>query len=450
MPVDPREILGEIAPDSVPADAPPAVANYRHADLQGVSCAFCQKFTMTGLRESDGVAIPVGVCDQWEANVDGVKVCDRFASGAPAFDHNGEEVWDFADGERTFNEIHLAGTESVEDSGFVVKEVLRTGEWPVIPTASGVIGKPLRVVRDGVSSAREGVISMSELVANFEAGAIERPQIPLSDDRDDHKNITRVNTGFVRGLWIEDKDSGAVLKAKMEFTEPEVKAKVLRGTYADVSCGIPWKIRARGKEYGATLEHIAITNRPFIDGLGPFLAASDEQRADAEIVNYGDHIEVALSQGTVEIPPLSDEQIVLAATSALEAMAHNYARDYAVTAADGVLRLRHDRVGTTWTVPFQASEKDGEISLAFSNFQEWTVEEGETIEPSAQGGSLPAPELSDLEKAWRLRELRLAQPLNAQRAKESYMPLSREELAALELSDDAEPRSRPSSMRTHG
>ena len=55
------------------------------------------------------------------------------------------------------------------------------------------------------AEAAQGVIAMSELVSNFEAGAIQNPQIPLSDDDNDHKNLTRLNTGFVRGLWIEDK-----------------------------------------------------------------------------------------------------------------------------------------------------------------------------------------------------------------------------------------------------
>jgi hypothetical protein len=80
----------------------------------------------------------------------------------------------------------------------------------------------------------------------------------------------------------------------MDFTEPEVKERVLRGTYSDVSCGIPWSILSRGKKYGASLEHVAITNRPFIDGLGPFLAASDNIEEEVEVMHFAmDTVELA-------------------------------------------------------------------------------------------------------------------------------------------------------------
>lgn len=432
MAVDPAEILGEISPDAIPADAPPAVANYREADMHGVACYFCQKFTATNF---DG-DVPTGYCDQWEALAGGAMVCDRFASGPPSFGPGGEEMWDFADAEeRTFNEIHLAGTAVVEDSGFVVKEVLRTGEWPVIPTKSGVVGKPLRVVRDGVSDSKTGVISLAELVKNFDAGAIASPQIPLSDTDDDHKNNTAVNTGFVRGLWIEDKDGGAVLKAKLEFTEPDVRDKVLRGTYADVSCGIPWRIKSRGQEFGATVEHVAITNRPFIDGLGPFLAAADQQEK-ADVVSYAQPREIEPAEKP-DAPILSMQEILgLANGHLLAAFSHDYK---AIDVKGEVVTVRNDVAESTWTVPFsvEPGSEDGQQLVVLSPSGEWTLEEGETIEPSAASGSPKAP-LSELDKARRLRELRLSQPSTTKRDKEANVAsISREELAALDLSDDA-------------
>ena len=197
-----------------------------------------------------------------------------------------EEATEFAS-EKSLAEIHLSGDDYKEEEGFIVKEILRTGEWGVIPTKSGLVKKPLRVVKDGFSNAKEGVIALSEIVENFKKGAVPNVQIPLSDDSDDHKNITRVNTGYVRDIWISENENGdAKLVAKMEFTEPDVKEKVLRGTYSDVSCGIPWSIVSRGKKYGASLEHVAITNRPFIDGLGPFLAASDNVEEEVEVTHF--------------------------------------------------------------------------------------------------------------------------------------------------------------------
>lgn len=207
-----------------------------------------------------------------------------------------EEAAEFAS-EKSLAEIHLSGDDEYkEEEGFIVKEILRTGEWNVIPTKSGIVKKPLRVIRDGISNAKEGIISLSEIVENFKNGAVPNVQIPLSDNSDDHKNITRLNTGYVRDVWISENENGeAKLVAKMEFTEPDVKEKVLRGTYSDVSCGIPWSIVSRGKKYGASLEHVAITNRPFIDGLGPFVAASDKSLDDVEVMHF--------SQQPVEFSP---------------------------------------------------------------------------------------------------------------------------------------------------
>ena len=59
---DPQEMLGEVAPEQVPAPAPPPDANYRTADVQGVACANCVKFGYEGVIEDDDGIIPVGTC----------------------------------------------------------------------------------------------------------------------------------------------------------------------------------------------------------------------------------------------------------------------------------------------------------------------------------------------------------------------------------------------------
>ena len=291
MAVNPMEILREVNPQSVPADAPPDVANYRDAEMQGIACAFCAKFSLEGFRprtgDGDNMGLPVGYCHQWESNVDGWGICNSYASGMPSFDQDGREVWDMDDSPM-MAEIHFATGAVEESEGFVVKEILRTGEWPVIPTAGGMVKKPLKVIRDGTSSKEDGVIAISELMSNFKAGIPQRVQVPLSDEDNDHKNTTRLNTGFVRDLWILDETDTSKLVAKIQFTEPDVRDKVLRGTYDDVSCGIPWNMKVRGQQFGACLEHVCITNRPFIDGLGPFLAMSDgDQHVKVEIAHFG-------------------------------------------------------------------------------------------------------------------------------------------------------------------
>jgi hypothetical protein len=444
--VDPEEILSDVAPDEVPAESPPAASNYREGDIQGINCASCVKFNYQGVLEEGESLIPTGTCDLWEAKVRGDWVSDGFASSDPPLNDKGEEMWDFADDQKYFSEIHLAGTEQKEEGGFVLKEILRTGEWPVIPTAGGVVKKPLKIIRDGQSDSANGVISMSEVIQNFDAKVIPNPQIPLSDDQKDHKNITRLNTGFVRGLSIVDSDSGSKLVAKMEFTEPEVKDKVLRGTYADVSCGIPWRVRSRGKTYGSTLEHVCITNRPFIDGLGPFLAASD--KGDADVGHFGDvaskeELEEKTSPEEIpeEKPKLTFSQLSELLHKSIGNIPYARPSDYEIKdVGEGFGKIRNKTSDTTWTATFTISdEEDQPTRLELSDPSSWEiVEDEEKKEPSANSGSSARSfQMDDLEQARRLRELRFSQTTNNQREKEEDMPLTREALDALEMSDDA-------------
>lgn len=348
-----------------------------------------------------------------------------------------------------YSEIHLAGTDQREEQGFVVKEILRTGTWPCTPTRGGIKNVPLVIVRDGKSDPEKNVISLSELVSNFQALDM-RVQIPLSDDDDDHKNITATNTGYVRDIWIVDSANGSKLVAKMEFTEPDVKDKVLRGTYSDVSCGIPWQVVSRGSTYGTSLEHVAITNRPFIDGLGGFIAMSDKDR-DVEILHFAEQDEVKEKIVEKIVDPfggLSYKQIMeLAESSVPEDFDGFTVEDIK---ADGIV-VKHDGANLNWLVPFKV--EDGKV---VPQAEGWTLLKTEG-EPKAPEGDKPpapsqtetetppapatAPESSgdaldrELEAARRVREARMGVAASQTPKKEERMPLSREELEQLNLSD---------------
>ena len=430
--VSPLDILREVNPDAVPDPQPPAASNYRAADLQGITCAACAKFVLTGFDGEGEQAVPKGYCSQWEALVQGDHVSDGFTDTGPSLDRDGNEEWDFAE-KRELAEVHLAGASTREEDGYVIKEILRTGEWPVIPTRGGIVKQQLKIVRDGESSKDEGIISMSELVENFKATGI-RPQIPLSDEEgDDHKNTTQLNQGFVEDLWITDENDGSKLVAKMNFTEPETKAKTLRGTYADVSCGIPWQIISRGQKYGTTLEHVCITNRPFIDGLGPFMAASDQMKdAEVEVVHFGLTAEVETEAG--EKQNFSAGQIMESAQKALSAQLGLSGYEVKDVGNDGLV-IASTVADMSWTVKYTI--QDGAVVLA--EVKDWTVneDEGTSDAPVQQKRTAPpqSPEQDDLEAAQRLRQIRLpgSQP---QRAKEANMALTREELERLDLSDE--------------
>ena len=431
---DPEEMLGEVAPGEVPMAAPPPDANYRAAEVQGLSCASCTKFNYESVIEEDGGMIPVGTCDLWEARVRGDYVSDGYAEDSPPMDDQGNEDWNFVAGETTLAAIHFAEPQQEEDNGFVKKTILRTGTFGAIPTRAGLIRKPLHIVRDGKSDHKNGTIAMAELVENFKSGAIPNVQIPLSDDSDDHKNIAAINTGFVRDIWIEDEEGEAKLVAKMEFTEPEVRDKVLRGSVADVSAGVPWRVRSRGKDYGACLEHVALTYKPFIDGLGPFLAASDERPDEIEVDHFGDSVEVTVDRDILKIPV--EVQKHLAAIALSNQL--NLSADYTVEGIeDGVATVSHEIAEATWSVPFDIRDAN---TITLSPVNEWKLKTTENADPSDSNESAdepnpPAVKLSELEYARRLRRIRSEQG-HPNTTRGANMPLSQAELDRLELSDE--------------
>jgi phage I-like protein len=172
----------------------------------------------------------------------------------------------------------------MESDSFVWKPIIREGEWKFSPSANGPVDKPIKVVRDGQSDRKKLIISMAELKENFEAGAVEHVTIPAS-----HADTVLENTGFIRKLRITEDDQGrAVLEAGMEFTEPDVKEKALRGTIANTSAGILYDYvhKETGNKFRSVLAHAALTNRPWLNGMKPFGINASED--NLEIIGFSE------------------------------------------------------------------------------------------------------------------------------------------------------------------
>ena len=466
--VSPADILADVNPDSLPADAPPAAANYREADLDGVACAFCTKFSyQTSEQDEDGNLIPVGVCTLWEAKVRGDFVSSGYAESGPTYNKDGEEVWDFSDDSHVMGEIHCAiDGQATEDGKLVKKRVLRTGVWDTTPTSAGKVKKRLQIVKDGKSDARKGIISLAELKENFQRQAIQNVMIPLSDiPGDDHlvtQNMTKLNTGFVRSVDIEEEDGTAYLVASMEFTEPEVKEKVLNGTYADVSAGIPFKVTSRGKDYGAALHHVCITNTPFIDGLGPFMAASDDSPSNVNVVHFnltessteeitddGQELQLDVIDGAAEAADEDEDQPeevqeealslteTLAAAQVALVSQHGLSDNYVAHDVRGdKIVVRNKIADKTWNISYTVEGR--EVKLA--EFSEWEMlqdgeEDAPAPEPAIAASSDSPSSDHELAAAQAMRCLRAPQTNNTN--KEAPMPaMTREELEALNFSDE--------------
>jgi hypothetical protein len=170
---------------------------------------------------------------------------------------------------------------------------LRTGEWKVNP----IPGKkgPLVVDRS----------FLDDLLTAWRGGAWEFVTVPTYHT--DHDSLA--NTGFVRDLTIvpdADHPGESLLRAAVEFTEPAVAERVLRGTIAGVSVNVKFNVRHQetGKLYRKVLTHLALTNIPFINGLRAFeqrLAASQDATPEDVVLSYE-------YEGDLELRNFSEEE----------------------------------------------------------------------------------------------------------------------------------------------
>lgn len=439
--VDPEDILREQDPDSVPADAPPDSANYRQGDVQGINCANCSKFSFEGVIEAaddgDGGMIPIGTCDLWEAKVKGDMVSDGFADSSPPLDENGNEDWSFSDAdtqiETEFFNPH-GNFEFAEGEDLVWKEIFQTGEWEVTPTAAGPIKKKLRVIDEGKTDLSKGVLALSDIEQSFADRAFPHVEVPLTDEPGkDHKQMARLNQGFVRKLKRVKDGNLTRLLAGIHITEPETKEKISRGTYADVSAGIFPKIDQRtGKRWPAALKHVVITNTPFHDGMLPWgVTASDQQPSTVISYQPADTIKAWTEK-------LSNswrtEQITAALRDQLHLPDHYVVKDIA-----GSTALVFSEIGeTSWYVPFTVVG-DGIQLAATADWEEGPTKESED-ESKKDDEPAPTPAKTIIASFTPLQAARRARKLRSPDHRSnggSAMPLTAEELAGLELSDDA-------------
>lgn len=174
------------------------------------------------------------------------------------------------------HELFSAGYEPEREGNLIWVTAMREGEWKVNP----IPGKRGPLVLD-----RE---FMEDVMRAWREGAWEFVTVPTYHTDQD----VLANTGYVRDLRITPdpaRPGRSLLRAALEFTEPEVAEKVLRGSIAGVSVNVKFNVRHQetGKMYNKVLTHIALTNMPFINGLRAFerrLAASSEDISEDEVL----------------------------------------------------------------------------------------------------------------------------------------------------------------------
>lgn len=148
--------------------------------------------------------------------------------------------------------------------------VLRSGMLACRPGAGGEKKREPLVFVPGKASDPRKEIGLENLVEAFYDGAIQHVTIPTS-----HDNGVLDNTGFIRGLKIVDSQKlpgEKVLLAAHDFRDPTVRQKVQLGTVANRSCGILYDYvnTETGKTYPQALEHVALTNKPWVTGMAAY------------------------------------------------------------------------------------------------------------------------------------------------------------------------------------
>jgi hypothetical protein len=176
-------------------------------------------------------------------------------------------------------EVFFSGGDISASDGLIYKDIMIEGEWAYRPgPGQKPTPIPLKVVSGYASTDDE--IGMSDLIDAFDSQAIDHVTIPTSHDDKPHEN-----TGYVKKLVIVEGENGKkVLRAGLEFTEPDIKEKATRGSIANTSAGIIFDYikKDTGKKFRQVLGHVALTNKPWLNGMKPFGVNASEE--DIEIV----------------------------------------------------------------------------------------------------------------------------------------------------------------------
>lgn len=174
---------------------------------------------------------------------------------------------DDSDDEQTVvvKEMFLASPVVEEDAeGLIWKPIIHEGVW-VNPNG----GAPLKVVAGHSSDPRKAV-GMADLVDAFNDGAVQHVTVPKT-----HEDKVDENTGYVKKVKLAVVNGVKTLLGGHEFTEPDIKEKVKRGSIPNSSGGIRFNHQVREadgtvKRYPAVLLHNALTPRPWLSRLAPF------------------------------------------------------------------------------------------------------------------------------------------------------------------------------------
>ena len=272
---------------------PPNLKEGQEGDGQFLTDQFCSTCMWWDPDEeggTDALGLPPGSvegrCTQFNVDTGASQVCDAWASRvgygfAVAFDP-------------TPMEIHLS--EEAPTAARFRKVSLRTGVVAAAtPDTTGrMTERPLEFV-DGPSIRDNNgdfvKIGFDDIIDSIKDPAFEKITVPES-----HKDQPSENTGYVVGYAVRDdpeRPGEQVLELEHEITEPEIAGKIKRGSIFGSSVGLLFDYVRKSdlKKFDVALKHNALTNVPWVRGLGAHVAAS-EAASEFEPVTTVDGIPV--------------------------------------------------------------------------------------------------------------------------------------------------------------
>lgn len=157
------------------------------------------------------------------------------------------------------------------EDGLIWAPILRSGTLACRPDPTSPTGRkqePLVFVPGHGSNASE--IGLADLLEAFDDEAVQHVTIPRT-----HRNDEFENTGFIKSMKIVDstlRPGEKVLMAGHDFLDNEALERVSKGLIANRSCGIlhGYQNTGTGKTYPHVVEHVALTNKPWVTGMAPY------------------------------------------------------------------------------------------------------------------------------------------------------------------------------------
>lgn len=279
---------------------------------------------------------------------------------------------------REIAELFCAESTIEQADGLIWKCALPVGELKLTPGHRGVPRlKPLKVIEGHSPNAREA-IGLADILGNFEKGAVQHVTLPTT-----HEDRPEDNTGFVRKLKLGKlKDGRTALFAGVDITEPDIKGKVTRGSIANCSVGIEFDYvkKDTGETFNAVLQHLNLTNKPWVPGMPGFGVAASE---DAEITS------LLPAEAPSEMAQWKEERGLFWRLDKAQEALRAVMGDFVVNDIDSQTVFITDDTAARWQVPYMLTT---EGKLAVGERELWQP----LAVPSIAPGDIPDDEPTEL------------------------------------------------------